>query len=213
LEKGNAGVLFYTYVELDNGTRVDFVSLTDPGTAQIGGANNTTNLVINVLNPDAIIMGGICFGIREDESQEFGDMIVSKAIWDYEYRAEKPDGTDYRGLTLPTSPNLQRLFIREDLTSDYPFSTNYGLIACGNAVVKSTAFREKLLKEKEKMIGGDMESFGVASACFAAERGTGCIVVKAICDFGDEDKSDDFQSLAAHNSFEFILSCLESIAR
>jgi nucleoside phosphorylase len=61
-------------------------------------------------------------------------------------------------------------------------------------------------------IGGDMESWGVYAACH--ESKVEWIVLKAICDWADGNKSENKrqnQQMAAKNAAEFLFHILQDI--
>ena len=174
---------------------------------QVGGAFNTTHDVIDILNPDAIVICGICFGVKKEKDvPDMGDILVSTDIWDYE-TAKISDGiSDYRGKSIPVSSNLLQLFRRA--SNGFVPRVHFGVMGAGDKNVNDKEFIDKLLKVQPHMIGGDMEGYAVVSTCQSKKKD--CILVKSICDWG-YDKGDDFQQQAADNSLELVIQALESI--
>lgn len=69
------------------------------------------------------------------------------------------------------------------------------VIASGEKVVASEAFRREVCSAHRKTTALDMESYGVARA--AEKRGSRLSIIKSICDFADSQKNDDHQEFAA----------------
>ena len=205
----NKDELFYKELILHNGLYISIVRC-EVGATSPGGAFNTCNDIINTLRPDAIIMGGICFGISTaDPKQRLGDILISTEIWDYE--TEKiitEDESDSRGHIIPVGTSLLQLFRRSALDNSDNLKVHFGLMGAGDKIVNDKSFIEKLIKKKPKLIGGDMEGFALVSTCFRHK--TSCILVKSICDWG-YGKNDIYQEKAANNSISYIFSTLETI--
>lgn len=198
--------LFYKYVKLNNGVVVNFIR-TEMGALQVGGAFNTTHKVIDYLDPDALIMCGICLGNKfHKDAPNMGDILVSTDIWDYETAKLTDSETEYRGKTIPVSSSLVQLFRR----TEYDFSTpvHFGLMAAGDKLVDKKEFIQQLANYQPSIIGAEMEGLAVVSTCQSKRKD--CILVKAICDWGFE-KTDDYQQQAATNSSKFVLDSLESM--
>ena len=65
-----------------------------------------------------------------------------------------------------------------------------------------------MVAAQPSVIGGDMESWGLYTACHSAIPTPEWLMVKGICDWGDDSKNDGFQPLAAANAtlvVEYIL--------
>ncbi len=69
----------------------------------------------------------------------------------------------------------------------------------GSAVVADGYIVEKNIRQR-KVNGIDMESYGVAYACNHSDNKPNVIILKAICDFADNEKNDVYQSAAAYVS-------------
>lgn len=198
--------LYYKSVELKNGVVATIVR-SEMGALQVGGAFNTTHKVIDILNPDALIMCGICLGNKaHKDSLKMGDILVSTEIWDYETAKITDSSTEYRGKTIPVSSSLVQLFRR----TEFNFSTpvHFGLMAAGDKLVNKKDFVKQLVNYQSGIIGAEMEGLAVVSTCQAKRKD--CILVKAICDWGF-DKTDEYQQLAAANASKFVMDSLESI--
>ncbi len=206
-ENDNIEDLFFKRIVFYNGVKIYLVQ-TEMGVAQVGGAFNTTHTIIELLQPDAIIICGICFGIESSkESLKMCDILVSTEIWDYETSKISAHAVEHRGQSIPTSRTLIQLFRRASY--DFKIPVHFGLMGAGDKNVNDESFIKELVKVQPRMIGGDMEGVGVVSACQA--KRTDCLLVKAICDWG-HDKGDGDQMQAANNSAAFVITALESMS-
>ena len=205
LENENYDNLFFKETFLKNEVKVYLIRI-QMGATAVGGAFNMTHSVIEILNPDAIIISGICFGVQKDDGPQMNDILVSTDIWDYE-TAKITDGEiDFRGNSIPVSSNLWQLFDRT--SHEYPVKVFSGVMGAGDKIVSDKLFLDQLLKRQPHMIGGDMEGYAVVSACQSKKKD--CILVKAICDWGF-DKQDEYQQPAADISLDFVITALETI--
>lgn len=194
-----------------------------PSIGNLDAAHATADL-INRWNPRYILVAGIAGGLRRD-AQNFGDIIASESIVYYEpgkvsgalieprNRQFLADRTLLDGLlnvqdtrwksTLPERPDgkpssavLPRIHI--------------GPIASGEKVIASVKETQRLLSIQRNLIGIEMESAGVASAAFSALKKIGFITVRAICDFADNQKNDNWHSYAAHAAAACVRAFIES---
>lgn len=86
----------------------------------------------------------------------------------------------------------------------------WGSLACGSSVVKNPAIVDEMVRKYDrKTLGIDMESYGIF---YAVENSIApvptAICVKAISDFADKDKTDEYQQYAAEMSGKFIKELL-----
>jgi nucleoside phosphorylase len=113
---------------------------------------------------------------------------------------------------------LQKLKEGFELLRKYDFSTpeiHLGPFASGAAVIANENVVNSLLKNEGKLIGFDMEAYGVFAAARTLKtfgNSTKPISIKAVADFGDSHKSNPnkelFQSYAAHTSANFLFEYL-----
>jgi len=96
-----------TYYNLHvHGGAAVFMVQSEMGIATPGGALLTVRQAIQDLQPQAVIMCGIAFGLRPDR-QELGDILVAKQLQYYE-----PEKVDLQQGQIPreTAPRLQSAF-------------------------------------------------------------------------------------------------------
>ena len=88
----------------------------------------------------------------------------------------------------------------------------FGLVLTGEKLVDNKDYREQLREFEPEAIGGEMEGAGLYVACQDAK--TDWILVKAICDWADGNKSvgkDARQEAAALNAAAFVVHALKAV--
>ncbi|MDR2202874.1 MAG: tetratricopeptide repeat protein [Nitrososphaerota archaeon] len=166
--------------------------------------------LIRTLNPVAVVMVGIAFGVDE-QTQKIGDVLVSKCILPYDaekiletstQHKETPKDVGFQLLNAFTDHNNWNYTLNDGQTSN----VFVGPILTGSKLINNYEFRAKLLTDfgKYKPIGGEMEAYGIYSICRL--RGVSeWIIVKGICDWGynkgipDKDKHQIMAANAAVN--------------
>lgn len=183
-----------------------FMVQSEMGIATPGGALLTVHQAIQDLQPQAIIMCGIAFGLRPDK-QQLGDILVAKQLQYYEHqKVDLKRGQMPRGDRTTCAERLLDRFRSGDI--DWQGTkTHFGLIVAGEKLINDPAFRDWLLEIEPEAIGGEMEGAGLYVA--ARDAKVDWILVKAICDWGDGNKNDAAQPLAARNAAQFVLHVLQ----
>lgn len=204
-----------TYYDLGTmgGARI-FMVQSEMGSGGQSGAILTIQESIDSLRPSAVIMVGIAFGVNA-KKQEIGDILVSRQIMDYDLQRM---GTDKDGKLVITlrgdRPSASpRMLSRFRATANYwtaPPNVKFGLILSGAKLVDNQDFRDQLLTLEAETIGGEMEGGGLYAA--AQRKKVDWILVKAICDWADGNKSSNkqaHQKLAAANAARFVIGVIE----
>ena len=97
-------------------------------------------------------------------------------------------------------------YVREAAASkENECHVHLGPMACGSSVVANRKLLENLIHSQIQHTAGlDMESYAVVYAANHAKapRPTP-LIVKSVCDYGDSQKSDDYQKFAAYTSCQF----------
>lgn len=159
------------------------------------------------LEPDFLVVTGVCFGLRPQE-QKLGDVVVSRQLRAIDHRketdamgAERRPVTLLRGDFVTPSPTLLRRFSSADV-GWRDATVHSGTMLSSSVLVNSKQVRDRLVKLDPEAIGGEMEGAGVYAA--AAPEKVDWIVVKAISDWG-YDKDDLAQERAARNAASFVV--------
>jgi nucleoside phosphorylase len=80
-----------------------------------------------------------------------------------------------------------------------------GLLASGAAVVQSPQIIDEILKSSRKVIGLEMEAYGIFQAAHLARPPRPRVLVaKSVADFADNRKDDRWQEYASATSARFI---------
>jgi nucleoside phosphorylase len=182
-----------------------FMVQSEMGTATPGGALLTVSQAIQQLHPQAIIMCGIAFGLRQDR-QQLGDILIAKQLQYYEpQKVDLQLGQIPRGDRVAVSDRLLDRF-RSGVYDWKGAHPHFGLVLSGEKLVNDPAFRDWLLNVEPEAVGGDMEGAGLYVA--ARDAKVDWILVKAICDWADGSKNDYSQRMAADNAVQFTLHVL-----
>ena len=117
-------------------------------------------------------------------------------------RASRPD--------LAQDKNHSRRVYVAGLEYDRPEHSPYihfGTIASAGTLLKDAHFRDEL-NAKYGTLAYEMEGAGVAIA--AATGGFGYLIVRGICDYGDSDKNDTWQTYASVCAASFARALIET---
>lgn len=178
-------------------------------------ATQATSRVIELFEPDCIIMCGIAGG--RNGKTNFGDVVVAEKSVDYAGGSIEQDPVGEMEF-IPDSDKISMepawlipfkgyrdntKLLREirdisDLFNEYrhDICMHIGEVATGSAVIKSEKFSEKYIKSHNRQyIAIDMETYGA----YYAARNLGCkyVSVKSISDNADQHKNDAHQKYAA----------------
>lgn len=185
----------------------------------------TAMKVIYTFRPRYLIMVGIAAGIAqsEEEDQWYGDVVAPDTVWNYSAgKFVNPEQAKIRFGDLGFLPRSTSLSIPSDIISivrealrspDNPCRVHIGPMACGSTVVANRELLEKqIYSQYQHTAGLDMESYAVVYAAYHANEPKPIpLIVKSVCDFADNRKSDDYQRYAAYSSCEFAKFLYEKI--
>lgn len=182
-----------------------FMVQSEMGIATPGGSLLTIQRAIQDLQPQAIIMCGIAFGLQSGK-QQLGDILISKQLHYYEpSKIDEIKGFLARGDRVMASERLLDRFRSGDINW-HGAQTHFGVILSGEKLINSTTYLDWLRNNEPEALGGEMEGAGLYAA--AREAKVDWILVKSICDWADGTKNNDYQSLAAINAASFVLHVL-----
>lgn len=178
-------------------------------------AQLTVGASVQALEPTAVIMVGIAFGI-DSEKQKIGTILVARQIQDYNLQKFGTSGAEVkiipRGNRVPTSGRLLNA-CRSAKLDWKGAEVDFGLILSGDSLVDNKDYRDHLRSTfGSEAIGGEMEGVGLYIA--ADDQKTDWILVKAICDWADGKKGEgkqQRQQTAARNAARFIFHVLRQL--
>lgn len=87
-----------------------------------------------------------------------------------------------------------------------------GPVASGASVLADQQIFEEIKNQHRKLLGVDMEAYGIMStASISPFPQPKAVVIKGVSDYADENKSDDYQSYASYCSARVMAEIFESI--
>jgi nucleoside phosphorylase len=187
------------------GTELRLVQAGEQGTASAAAMLETARTAIEHCRPDYVILTGICYGLRPDEGQQLGDIVIARRVQNIDHRKATGDSSRpviYRGVNVGCSPGLLDRF-QAGQTSWSGGRVHLGTVLTSNTVVNSAELVTQLRTDFPDAIAGEMEGHGVHEAATLGTK-PDWIMVKAISDWGHR-KNNDAQPLAARNAAEFVM--------
>lgn len=176
-----------------------------------------TMKIIAAFRPKYIIMVGIAAGVahKNDVEQIYGDVVVPNVVWDYssgKFVSSQRAEVSFGGIGFIPRPH----FINTDeimleavryamKSSENECHVHIGPMACGSTVVANSEVVEKqIYSQYGDTAALDMESYGVMYAVkWAPLPKPKGLVIKSVCDYADDEKSDRYQKFAAFTSAQF----------
>ncbi|MFU6967913.1 response regulator [Pseudomonas aeruginosa] len=187
--------------------------------------------MINAFRPQYIAIAGICAGVRD--KVKMGDVLVADPCFDWgsgKWVKSESGPAEFR-------PSLYQWRLDPQLAAAFKdFSQNAGVLqaiydtwdqkkpeqipriyvdamASGASVLQSQEHVAGIRSLHKNLIGIEMESYSVFTAAeYSSSPKPKCFSIKAVCDFGDDQKDDDFHDYAAFMSARVLFDfCLEKI--
>jgi nucleoside phosphorylase/CheY-like chemotaxis protein len=182
--------------------------------------------LIHNFRPKILAMVGIAAGIKGKSN--FGDIIISDLTWDYgsgKILTNSEGALAFKQDPRPIQldPDLKALIKNDEMTQSFIPSIEQrwidsngtsielklkmicGPIASGSYVIENIKKIQEVNDQQRKLAAIDMETYGVFCAAFySTSPKPKAISIKAICDFGDENKNDVYQKYAAFTSANYL---------
>jgi nucleoside phosphorylase len=216
-----------TSMETAGGTKLRIVATTSTSMGLVAAAIATTQLIFQ-FRPRLIAMIGIAAGTRSGGKQ-FGDVLVADPSVDYnsgkvvlegEIREFQPDPYPI-GLNPRVRILLQKYGSSHPLFAEIrqrwkgapapsaPNRLHVGPLGAADQVIDDPKRILEIQKGWRKLVGVEMETYGVYRAALEAPEPKPRVVsFKAVCDFAAE-KSDSWQEYAAFMAAEFAIEFLK----
>jgi nucleoside phosphorylase len=186
-----------------------------------------TKMIYN-FRPRYIATVGIIAGIRG--SCALGDILAADPVWDWGSGKRSREGDSGEFLAAPHQVSLhsslrgklvamsQEAATLDDIRRRWQarppqtaLSMYVGPVASGSAVLADQKMVELIKQQHRKIIGIDMEIYGVLAAADEAPIPIPrAFALKSVCDFADDEKSDDHQEYAAYTSAEALKIFVEN---
>lgn len=181
-----------------------------------------TMKLILLARPRYVFMTGIMGGI--EGRVNLGDLVVASPVWDWgsgkwsadpgKETEETSFAADPYQFTLDKALERMALLLEEDGQELYRIRRSFGdnapphdlalkigAVASGAAVLASQEVLERVKEQHRKLLGIEMEAYGVFSAVSEAPSPKPLgMCIKSVVDFGNGHKGDTYQAYGAHVS-------------
>lgn len=227
---GDSTVYRKTVVEA-KGKHFSVIHAQLPEMGMTAASTHTAKAVLH-FKPQYVIMSGIAGGLEKDAN--IGDILVATDVWNYN-SGKYVDTMGGKSSTPELCPDSKHIILdraTQDMLTSNDFASEliriknsfpgnapssmlklfYGPMACGSAVVASKEVISIVREQSRKVVGLDMESYGVYYACRnVTYPGAKAIVIKSISDFADCKKDDKNQEYAAYTSAQFVMYLIKNV--
>lgn len=188
----------------------------------------TATKLINNFRPRLLAMTGICAGVRG--KAEMGDVLVADPCfdwgggkWIYDAEESKPKfqpaayqwrlNEAVRSAVRATGDDADLMrSIHASFHGNKPRTPPRVIIeamASGAAVLQSARAMHEVRAQHKNLVGIEMESYAVfCAAAYSGEPRPHVLSLKSVCDFGDDQKDDNFHEYAIFTSSEFLARLL-----
>jgi nucleoside phosphorylase len=195
----------------------------------MGGMGNVSSaqaatLVISVWNPAYLLLAGIAAGMPDvGDDLRLGDVLVPDQIVGYEQAKVRPEGAERRYKVaqpdwelLQTARGLEPREWALSVAATRPDGQGdrviprafFESVFSGEKVIADGTIIAGLRQDWRKAIGVEMEGLGVAVASYRG--GPRFLMVKAVSDFADPAKNDDWHAYAAESAARFAVAVLRN---
>ena len=234
LDDDRTTTYYETILQSKAGVKIKCISCYAPQMASIASAALTTKLILR-FHPKYLFMTGIC-GALKGNNVGFGDILVSSLVWDGMSGKYKEVKTKEGSFDLIFEPDYRQLSLNADMVNvvnrlkeknefllaikegfngtkpETPLNVHVGPMASVSAVIASDKKIAEIKIHARKMIGLEMESYGM----FYAAEHSHClkpiytVSVKSASDLADKRKTDKYQPYASYTSAAFVKYIIEN---
>lgn len=214
-------------LETDRGSKLAIVSSAQTTMGLTSAAILTTQMIMR-FRPRLVVMVGIAAGTRSGGKQ-LGDVLVADPSVDYNSgKLVDDDGTqrlqpDPHPVGIAKRIRAVLLRYNEDTElfegfrrqwkgklPDKPNRLHVGPVGAADQVINNPEKIKEIQLSWRKLIGLEMETYGVYRACEESPKPVPRhVAFKAVCDFA-EQKSDDWQGYAAFMAASFAVYFLKA---
>ena len=219
--------LYYTAEATENGEKKRLL-LARQKYMGMPAASALVTRILAAFRPKCVCMVGITGGKKGEV--RIGDLIVADESWDY--GSGKWKDSDGNLLFLPephyiSLPPALHAFLTRDFSRELwairhqwnktaavekplDIRLHLGALASGAAVIQNDQIlRQYIEPHQRKVLGIDMETYGVYYACENAPQPTPrYLSIKSVSDYVDADKNDKDQKYCAYVSARFLYGIL-----
>ncbi|PSB23152.1 hypothetical protein C7B61_16175 [filamentous cyanobacterium CCP1] len=166
------------------------------------------NDMLHHWKPAAVLMVGIAAAAKPEPKQRIGNLVVGKEVYYYGTSKVTVNGELPEPKYVPVDPTLldrvQALPSSDfSILVDHPDSNGIrpeieiGVIASGDKVIADAAERDAIASANRKIMAIEMEGYGVIEAARQSFDQVRCLVIRALCDYADSNKNDQWHAYAA----------------
>jgi nucleoside phosphorylase len=166
-----------------------------------------TNDILHHWNPSAVLMVGIAATAKPEPKQHLGNLVIGREIYYYETSKVTAEGKLPEPKYIPVDSTLLDR-IQALPGSEFPIlatrpdgtarpEMEVGVIASGDKVIADPAERDMIASANRKIMAIEMEGYGVISASWQSFDQVRCLVIRALCDYADSNKHDQWHAYAA----------------
>lgn len=183
-------------------------------------STHAATALLSEFRPRVLLMTGICGGFADHVN--VGDVVVAEKSWDWQSGkwtdegalANAPDQRDASPELVAEARSAEGVLasVYEGYALKKPKTSPklvVGPMVTGSSVVASLDIQKVFRSQHRKMVGVDMECYGLY---YAAANHAGApvrtICIKAVSDLADRAKDDDFQVYGSHVSAQLALEVL-----
>lgn len=210
-----------------SGRSYSVVCASAPRMGMIATAILATKL-IQFARPRFFVMAGICAGVEGRVG--IGDVILADPCWDYQsgkYVGDGQVGSRFdiapHQLAISEAIRVRIDAMRRDKSvwrdiedrwaapkPSNGLRLHIGPVASGSAVIADAAQLELIKTQQRQLLGVEMEIYGLLAAAHSANHPKPtAFALKAVCDYADSSKNDNYQAYAAYTSAQSIKVFLE----
>lgn len=211
---------FKTEITTNNQRKLSVIAGTPSQMGMTSSACLTTKILYN-FRPKAVILVGIAAGTKSSD-RNFGDILVAQQVVDYSSGkiqsgrnkpikfVPDPHPIRIQDKIVSILNNNNRSYL-DEIRESWPgnnhnsvLNIHVGSMASGDQVVNDGQIVSYVQEHWRKLIGLEMEAYGVYfAASQAIEPAPYFWCFKSVCDFADGRKNDGYQKYAAFTAAEY----------
>lgn len=192
---------------------LDFILVrSSAGSVGQDAAQGVVTDAVDDFKPRVVVAVGIAFGLKVGVRPTAPVILLASSVKSYERVriGRHADGSlELRDRGEVGNPDPIRLQKIRTVADSVGCNIAVGQVLCGEKLVDEPNFRAELARRFPDALGGEMEGSGVAAGC--ARRRSAWLVLKAVSDLGDGNKSsthedeDAAQESAAATAMQLVL--------
>lgn len=211
-----------------NGKKITVCAVSAPRMGMVATAV-LSSAIITAMRPRLLTMCGICAGVRG--KVEIGDVLLAEPAWDFQNGKWIGESKETKFAMSPHQIHASGLIrahveqlcadtsLLSKISADFPDAPRnpkiwIGPVASGSAVLADGQVINEIKVQHRNLLGVEMEVYGMyAAALDAPSPRPETFALKAVCDFADPDKGNNYQRFAAYTSAKILEALLTRFGR